>query len=253
MMYNRELLLAGAKRDAILELWEVQRYGADSYGDADYVCLYGMQPGQWYARGVRLLGRTAVECTRDDLARAIAMDVAWFAAGAPDCRETLVVDPFAGSGNTLHWLLQHLPGARGLGFELDAGVFELTRRNVAALALDIRVLNTDYACGLAQVRVADDQLLVVFIAPPWADALSAESGLDLRRTKPPVADIVDFVLQTFPRGRILFAVQVYETLEPGSLTDLRSRFDGSALRIYGLNAAGQNHGVLLGTKRWSHG
>lgn len=61
------------------------------------------------------------------------------------------------------------------------------------------------------------------------------------------------MLHTFPRGRILFAVQVFETLEPGSLTDLRARFDGSALCVYGLNAAGQNHGVLLGTKRWSPG
>ncbi len=37
MLYDRDLLLGGAKRNAVLELWEVQRYGSDSYGDADYV------------------------------------------------------------------------------------------------------------------------------------------------------------------------------------------------------------------------
>ena len=34
--YDRQLLLGDMKRNAVLELWEVQRYGIDSYGDADY-------------------------------------------------------------------------------------------------------------------------------------------------------------------------------------------------------------------------
>ena len=29
--YDRQLLLSGSKRNAVLELWEVQRYGSDSY------------------------------------------------------------------------------------------------------------------------------------------------------------------------------------------------------------------------------
>src|SRR4030095_6445477 len=132
-MYDRELLLNGARRDAVLELWEVQRYGSDSYGDADYVSVYGLRPADWYGRGVRLLGRTAVECTRDALANAIGKDVARVAASVPVVARALVVDLFAGSGNTLHWLLRHLPGARGVGCDADAGVFRLTRQNMAAL------------------------------------------------------------------------------------------------------------------------
>jgi len=31
--------LLGAKRNAVLELWEVQRYGSYSYGDTDYVSI----------------------------------------------------------------------------------------------------------------------------------------------------------------------------------------------------------------------
>jgi hypothetical protein len=47
---------------------EVPRYfGSDSYGDPDYVSLCGMRPADWYSEGVRLLGRTAVECTRDGI------------------------------------------------------------------------------------------------------------------------------------------------------------------------------------------
>src|SRR5215471_2329422 len=64
-LYDRQLLLLGAKRNAVLDLWEVRRYGSDSYGDEDYVSIYGMRPADWHGRGARLLGRTAVECTRD--------------------------------------------------------------------------------------------------------------------------------------------------------------------------------------------
>src|SRR5262252_4493398 len=134
MRYDRQLLLHGQKRDAVLELAEIHRYGIDSYGDADYVSIYGLEPAQWYARGVRLLGRTAVECTRDALGREIGRDVA---AILPTDTRAIVVDPFAGSGNTLYWLLRSLPRARGLGFELDFGVFQLTRRNLSLLALPI--------------------------------------------------------------------------------------------------------------------
>jgi hypothetical protein len=73
--YDRRLLL-GPKRDEILTLDEVRLYGQDSFGDPDYVCVYGLRPDEWYARGVRLMGRTAVECTRDPLARRMARDIA---------------------------------------------------------------------------------------------------------------------------------------------------------------------------------
>ena len=56
-IYDRELLLSGARRDTVLELWEMQRYGSGSYGDPDYVSIYGMAPADWYARGARVLGR----------------------------------------------------------------------------------------------------------------------------------------------------------------------------------------------------
>lgn len=247
--FDRALLLAGAKRNAVLDLWQVERYGRDSYGDVDYVSIYGLTPATWYARGIRLLGRTAVECTRDDLGAAIGHDVAAAAArsGAPT---QTVIDPFAGSGNTLFWLLRHLPQARGLGFELDAGVFELTRKNLAALALPIEIMNVDYRSGLRGAAVGANDLLVVFVAPPWGDALDPVSGLDLRRTQPPIGAIVDLVLERFAPRKILCAVQVYEAFDAASMIDLTRRFDGSALRLYTLNAAGRNHGILLGWRGW---
>lgn len=164
-----------------------------------------------------------------------------------------VIDSFVGSDNTLYWFLRHLPAMRGLGLELDEAVFQLSRQNFALLALPIDILNTDYASGLADVLVATDQLLIAFIAPPWGDALSKTSGLDLRRTTPPITEIVDFLRDRFGQNRLLCAIQVYETVDPSSLAELRPRFDWSTLRVYGLNAPGENHGILLGTRGWVPG
>ncbi len=249
--YDRQLLLHGKKRNAVLALWEVKRYGADSFRDEDYVSIYGMRPDEWYAKGVRLLGRTAVECTRDALGDAIGKDIAVAAGKAPQTSAALVIDPFAGSANTLVWILRHLPGARGLAFELDAGVFELTTKNLAALALPIDYRNTDYRSGLADTAAATDQLLITFVAPPWGDALSKTAGLDLRRTTPPIMEIVDILIRCFGNNRLLCAVQVYETVDAEGLAELKARFNWSALHIYDLNEPGENHGILLGTLGWT--
>ena len=250
-IYDRQLLLSGPKRNSVLELWEVESYGIDSYDDSDYVSVYGMRPADWYAKGVRLLGRTAVECTRDRLGDAIGKDVAAVAAIAPHMAKAVVVDLFAGSGNTLYWLTRHMPHARGLAFELDRGVFRLTCQNFAALALPIDILDTDYRSGLSNASVAADELLIAFIAPPWGDALDKTYGLNLRSTTPPILEIVDFLFNTFTQNRLLCAVQVYEAVNVASLAELKSRFDWSTLRVYALNAPGQNHGILLGSKRWA--
>jgi hypothetical protein len=249
-LYDRELLLGGAKRNAILELWEVHRYGSDTFDDSDYVSIYGMRPADWHTKGVRVLGRTAVECTRDGLGNEIGKDVAAITTTRPPTARTLVVDPFAGSGNTLYWLLRHLPTARGVGFESDTGVFRLTQQNMAALALPIDVLNVDYLSGLANLSVAPDERLIVFIAPPWGDALGKTSGLDLRRTTPPITEIVDFLVDRFSQNHLLCVIQIYEIVLPASMAELRARFDWSTQRVYELNAPGQNHGILVGAKHW---
>ena len=251
LLYNRELLLFGAKRNVVLELGEVQRYGKDSFGDSDYVSIYGMRPADWYAKGVRLLGRTAVECTRDSLADAIGKDVAAVAGMRVSTTGAFIVDPFAGSANTLYWLLRHLPGARAMGFDSDSGVFQLTRQNIEALRLPIEILNTDYVSGLGEISLAPDELLITFIAPPWGNAFEKTSGLDLRRTTPPVNDIVDVLFQRFSQNPQLCVMQVYEVIVPESISELRARFEWSSLRVYELSVPGENHGVLLGTKGWA--
>ena len=62
---------------------------------------------------------------------------------------------------------------------------------------------------------------------------------------------MDFLLHRFSRNRLLCAIQVYETVEPISLAELERRFDWSTRHVYGLNAPGENHGILLGAKGWA--
>jgi hypothetical protein len=247
--YDRALLL-GPKRNELLELWEVERYGRDTFGDPDYVCVYGLRPRDWYGRGVRLLGRTVVECTRDRLAAQISQDVAAVAREAAAGR-TVVVDPFAGSGNTLLWLTRRLEPRVAVGFELDETVAAVTQRNVALLDLPIVVQHQPYERGIPAIRVGADELIVVFVAPPWGDALPATGELDLRRTTPPVTEVVDRLAATFDTQRLLLAVQLYERVEPNSLADVVNGCDWSSREVYAIDPPGRNHGLLLGTLRWS--
>ena len=249
-VYNRELLLHGSKRNEVLSLAEIEQYGLDSFGDTDYISIYGMKPREWCGCGTRLLGRTAVECTRDAFADRIGRDVASVATRMPSDHLS-VIDPFAGSCNTLFWILQHLPNSEGIAFESDPQVFDLTRRNLATVAHRIELLNGDYAGLLADCRVPEDRGIIAFVAPPWGTALDEQEGLDLCRTTPPISEIIDGLVCRFSKHKMLFAIQVYEKVSAPSLNQIRPMLDWNELRIYDINERGRNHGILLGTKGWA--
>jgi hypothetical protein len=249
--YDRQFLLFGPRRDEVVDLAEIQRYGQDSFGNPDHVSIYGMRPAAWWALGVRLLGRTAVECTSDPLARTIAAAVAETWARRSPAGQVYVIDPFAGSANTLFWILRSLPGSAGLGLEVDPRIHSLTRQNLRRLGSPIEVLNADYQVGLRGLRLDPEAGVVAFIAPPWGHALSATDGLNLGLTAPPVSDIIDLLVRLFERNPLLFAVQVLETVEEQSLQDVQRLFDWSEVRIFDLApTGGWRPGVVLGTKGW---
>jgi hypothetical protein len=161
-----------------------------------------------------------------------------------------VIDPFAGSCNGLYSILRHLPGTEGLGFELEQAIFDMTTRNIASLSAPIRLVHGDFRALLGEHSFPAAHRIVAFLAPPWADALSAETGLDLGRTKPPVGDIIDDFECVYPNSPILYVVEVHERLVPEPLAALRKTFERSELNIYDLDGPTGRHGVLLGTKRW---
>ena len=96
----------------------------------------------------------------------------------------------------------------------------------------------------------EDRGIVTFIAPPWGTALHAVQGLDLRRTTPPITEVIDNFSRRFPTHKMLFAVQAYEHVSVHSLNQIRKRLDWTDLRIYPVTEKGRNHGVILGTKGW---
>lgn len=248
--HDRGLLLLGPLRNRVLSLEEVERYGRDSFGNADHVSIYGLRPAEWYGRGIRILGRTAVECTRDVLGDAIGREVALEVGRLSPVRRILVLDPFAGSCNTLHWLLRHLPSAAGLAFEMDSMVFELAGRNLALLGRPIELVHGGYQTLLAERAIPGGPALVVFVAPPWGTALDEREGLDLARTVPPVTEIIDRIVGNFPERSLLFAIQIHEKVEPGSLEEVQRRLDRTRMQVFELDAPGRNHGIILGTRAW---
>ena len=125
-------------------------------------------------------------------------------------------------------------------------MFSATRRNLSVVGFDAELSPVGYDAGLRALRIAGDAVLVVFVAPPWGDALDPVAGLDLRRTTPPVVEIVDLVARTFASRRLVFAAQIHESAVPETIDEVRSRADWSTVEVYDINAPGQNHGVIVG-------
>jgi len=247
--YDRDFLLSPDKRNQVMELWEVQKFGLDTFGNPDHVCIYGMKPAEWYGRGVRLLARTTIEAVSDQLGTVIGTDVVRVLKNAPALKVG-VVDPFAGSCNGLYTILLHVKCAKGIAFEVEKTIYEMTTRNIASLQANIELINGNYKALLGRHRFPADHCIVAFLAPPWGDALSSDSGLDLARTKPPIAEIVDDFESVYAGQPVLYVTQVHEHIEPNSLAALKGKFEWTELRIYDVNAEGMRHGVLLGSKRW---
>jgi len=248
--YDRDFLLSPEKRNQVVELWEVEKYGRDCFNDPNHVHLYGMSPKEWYERGVRILARTCLEAVKDPLGNKIGSDIAAVVSRAPGNRAIGVVDPFAGSCNGLYAILRHLPGAKGIGFELDPAVFKLTHQNIAQLNVPIELVHGSYKDLVSSRRHPANQLIVVFLGPPWGDALQPDTGLHLDRTKPPILEIVHDFERVYGAQPVLYVTEVHEVNEPKALKAVEAAFDWSDLRIYDVNAPGLQHGILLGTLRW---
>ena len=168
-----------------------------------------------------------------------------------DKRPVGVIDPFAGSCNGLYAILQHLPGAKGIGFEIEPAVFNLTTCNIAHLNTPIELVQGSYKDLVAVRKHPADRRIVVFLAPPWGDALQPTTGLHLDCTKPPILEIVRDFDQIYGSQPVLYVTEVHEVNEPRSLKAVEAAFDWTDLRIYDVNVPGLQHGILLGTRRWT--
>ena len=188
----RQELLGQPLATQTLGLRETRRAAKRLSGNARDLRLFGMGTLAWYSRGIRILGRTAVEVTRDPQARFLARAAA---ATLHEHGHKIhdVVDPFVGSGNLLYHVVKETKAARGLGIDVDPKVLELTRLNFARIRKLGRL--ADAAIELYEgdwsqsVGFSYDDATLVIVMPPWGEAYT-EKGLDLRKTNPPVLQLL---------------------------------------------------------------
>jgi hypothetical protein len=112
------------------------------------------------------------------------------------------------------------------------------------------LIQGDYRQLVGKRPFPPDHHLVVFLGPPWGDALTASAGLDLSRTRPPVGEIVDNFERVYPNNPVLYVVEAHEHLVLESLAALRRKFTESDLQIYDIAAPHGRRAMLFGSNRW---
>jgi hypothetical protein len=199
--------LLGPRRYEVLSLGDIIEVGRVLTGDPEGMAFYGLAPSVWYARGIRLLGRTCVEATPDATARPLARTVHAL-LGRPE--GVGVVDLFAGSGNLMFHLAQAL-AARACGLDADEAVWARTDASLRLIGAPPSIRLGDW------LSYFDDQLnvdtTVYVLSPPWGNAFSFAAGLDLAGTDPPVPMIVDTIAAR-DRSARCYAVVQHTPVEP---------------------------------------
>jgi hypothetical protein len=195
--------LLGLRRHDALRLDEVLQVGRVLFGDPQAMSFYGLPPAAWYARGVRLLGRTCVEATPDVTAGPIARTVHAIHGRGP---RVGVVDLFAGSGNLMLHIADELLAA-GCG----RGVWRQTDANLRVVGATADLRHGDWLSYFADPLAVDASVYVV--SPPWGAAFSFAHGLDITRTSPPIPLIIDMIAAR-DRSSRRYAVVQHTPLEP---------------------------------------
>jgi hypothetical protein len=183
--------LLGPSRNRVLTGPELVEVGRLVYADPRGFSLYGVPAPDMGPRGLRFLGRTAIECSVDaySVRTVAALNATSFAPrpGAP----AMVADLFCGSGNIGY----HLGRRWGLpvyASELDSRVHAATAHNLRIMGLDIELRLEDYRDMLDRLRPRGPHDIYL-VEPPWGPAFT-ERGLDLMTTSPPVPRILSDIL-----------------------------------------------------------
>ncbi|MGZ3457406.1 MAG: hypothetical protein ACXU86_02755 [Archangium sp.] len=209
---------------------DAKRFAAVAH--CDVFSLYGLSLDEMWQRNIRISCRTLVESTKDEWCHRIIEEQSQVMKEyrAEAAGEILVFDPFCGSANLLLHVGRFFGLSRCLGWERSAVVYENTVHAQDTLGIartacriELRSFEDLSAPGLASLRPNTSN--VVIIDPPFGDALDDTHGLDLTKTKPPVASIIERWLELTKGARTLFLVKSHLVLNAASLAPLRSVAD----------------------------
>jgi hypothetical protein len=215
-----------------LRLRETREAASRLSADRNDLRLFGLPTIAWYLVGIRILGRTVIEATRDPQARFLAKAV------AETLREhghevATVIDPFVGSGNVLYHLVKETNARRAIGVELDADISRLTIRNFDVMrrlrqlrGADIAIHTGDWS--LCRTFLGEGSALV-HLSPPWGDAFTVE-GLDLRATHPPIMAILSELERTSGAGPLFAAVSTFPKVVPESIDEVLATYKSFTAR-----------------------
>lgn len=222
----RQRLLTPPWNDRILSLREVRNAGMDLAGNPNDLSIFGLKPLAWYALGIRILGRTAVELTRDAHAKFMATSVARSLSKLSVAIED-VFDPFAGSGNMLFHMAKETKARHAIGLDAHAHISELTRRNFRRLRFGMRLRGTEVSIvghdWTAAKTLLRDRPTLFVISPPWGEAFTS-AGLDLRKTTPAVMTILDYLAEGIRVTPAFVAIQTYPKMVLPSVTEILDRY-----------------------------
>jgi hypothetical protein len=102
---------------------------------------------------------------------------------------TLVIDLFAGSANLL-WHVATRLGVSAIGLEYNNAVHLASHHNMRVLGLPVDVLLQSWQGWSHVINSARPRAVIALIDPPWGSAFDYIRGLDMRRTDPPVDDVL---------------------------------------------------------------
>jgi hypothetical protein len=227
-----------------LALADLHFLGERLYHDRQACAVYGCSPDQAYARGIRLAGRTAIECCLDAPAQTIAADLQRYLQQQGMAGPVAVVDLFAGAGNLMYHIAHTLRAAYGVGIDADPLVARLTAQNLAIVASPWQVTHSSWQ-EFDPASLPDAiETLVVVVDPPWGCGHTSQ-GLDLRATDPPVPDILAALIPLL-RHPTVWVIKTYEHTVPASLATITERLANCQYSTLSCMAPGTNVGYLLG-------
>lgn len=216
--------LLGPDRMRLLTHEDLVSVGEVIYQDAKRFSLYGVPCGSMVARGLRLYGRTAVECCIDEYSVPAAQAIRSVIKAAGERRAPLVLDLFCGSGN-MGFHLARLLGVAVHASDIDPHICRATSYNVATMESRMELHRTDYRDLLARWRSRTDHDVYV-VEPPWGDAFG-EGGLDLTVTHPPVPEIIGCIRRSRAGRPFLLVLKASEFIANDSF----ARCFGDARRV----------------------